>query len=359
MNSEDPRPGCVRRLIGGLGTLCALGAAAVFLLGEAARLASAEREGLFAEFVALGELAAQVRYPFGEIVAAGTVVLLLLRRWKSAALAALVTNFCLAPELRLSFQDRDPVTSGETLRLVSANLLRDNDLYAEALDAVLAEDPDVIGLMEISPAWREAALERLAGAYPHVIEGKTTAEWDETSWGSMLFSRVPFRSAEAVPIVVRSWPQRPPLEAVLETTQGPLTVHLLHPELPGRAYRLRARMAQLDWLAEREVQGERLLVGDLNTTSTSPLFGRLLERTGLRDSRAGFGRQPTWNQIPGQVPAPLASVVRRVWVPGFAIDHALASPGLDVVDRRTIEVPGSDHRAVVIEVGYPAASGPD
>ena len=266
-----------------------------------------------------------MRYPFGEIVAAGTVILLLLRRWKSAALAGLVAGLCLAPELQLSFQDRDQAEPGARLRLVSANLLRVNDLHGEALDAILAEDPDVIGLLEISPAWRDAALERLGAAYPHVVEGKTTENWDETSWGSMLFSKVPFRSAEAIPIVVRSWPQRPPLEAVLETERGPLTIHLVHPELPGRAYRLRARMAQLEWLEEREVQGERLLVGDLNTTSTSPLFRRLLERTGLRDSRAGFGRQPSWNHIPGQVPEAVARVVRKVWVPGFAIDHALAS----------------------------------
>jgi endonuclease/exonuclease/phosphatase (EEP) superfamily protein YafD len=126
-----------------------------------------------------------------------------------------------------------------------------------------------------------------------------------------------------------------------------LTITLTHPERPGRPARMRARRTALRRIASSGVSGHWLVTGDLNTTSSSPLFRELVDRTGLRDSRAGFGRQPTWGfgeRLPGPLPLPLPKWARL----SVAIDHALHSPGLEVLDRSTLAIPGSDHRAVSV-----------
>ena len=79
-----------------------------------------------------------------------------------------------------------------------------------------------------------------------------------------------------------------------------------------------------------------MLVGDLNCTSWTPAFAELERISGLRDSRKGFGVQPTWpSNLPGlRIP----------------IDHFLVSPSLAVRNRFVGPAVGSDHFPVVIEL---------
>ena len=53
---------------------------------------------------------------------------------------------------------------------------------------------------------------------------------------------------------------------------------------------------ELDALAARvgETGGSRIVVGDMNSTDGSAHFRDFLRVSGLRDSRLGFGRQPSW-----------------------------------------------------------------
>ena len=78
-----------------------------------------------------------------------------------------------------------------------------------------------------------------------------------------------------------------------------------------------------------------LLLGDMNLTPWSPAFADLLQQTGLRDGRLGFGLLPTW-------PA-------RWGVLGIPIDHALISPAVTIHQMEIGRDVGSDHRPLVIE----------
>jgi endonuclease/exonuclease/phosphatase (EEP) superfamily protein YafD len=80
------------------------------------------------------------------------------------------------------------------------------------------------------------------------------------------------------------------------------------------------------------------VVGDFNATRDHQPFRAILD-TGLRDAaeQAGSGWQPTW-------PA------RGSWGwlrPLLTIDHVLATDQWQAVDTSTLEVPGSDHLALV------------
>ncbi len=339
------------------------GAAFVGLLGYLALMATGR-------WTVLGELACQFRFAFGFVALTTLVPFVLARHWKRVAFAFALAVWSSVPEGALRFlsagvdpsqraslvqfpaghrvQPADPV-HGATLRIVCANVLRSNTRHAEVFDAILAGDPDVIGLLELSPAWRDAALDRLDADYPFQAFGLNTTEWNVHTWGLALFSKTPLTAPRAIPIESAGRTFRPVVEARL-TAPLEVTLQLAHPERPGRPYRFRARRATLEAIAASPIQGHRVVIGDLNSTSTSPLFQSLVSDASLRDSRVGFSRQPTWyfgHRLPGPWPVPLPSWARL----GVAIDHALVSGRLAVLERRTLAIPGSDHRAVAVTLG--------
>lgn len=112
-----------------------------------------------------------------------------------------------------------------------------------------------------------------------------------------------------------------------------LHVVMIHPNRPGMGDKWERREALLEHVLDDVVYREHsVLMGDFNTTSYSPRFRALLERSSLRDSRAGFGRQPTFTT--------------KRWIPGLDIDidHVLVGGAFDVLERRAVAVRGSDHR---------------
>ncbi|MEW6714582.1 MAG: endonuclease/exonuclease/phosphatase family protein, partial [Nitrospirota bacterium] len=79
-----------------------------------------------------------------------------------------------------------------------------------------------------------------------------------------------------------------------------------------------------------------IVAGDLNSTPLTPMFRKLLKISGIRDSRTGFGWQPSW---PTYFPV--------FWIP---IDHILVSPEVHVHERATGSRIGSDHYPIFAEL---------
>jgi endonuclease/exonuclease/phosphatase (EEP) superfamily protein YafD len=111
-----------------------------------------------------------------------------------------------------------------------------------------------------------------------------------------------------------------------------------HPDPPHNFDAVLQRNDQLKKLAELIITMPTPLVlaGDLNTSSFNPVYKRLVEDTGLRDSRRGFGVQASW---------PTSWALMRT-----TIDHVLISPRVRVIDRRVGPYIGSDHFPVVIDL---------
>jgi len=82
-----------------------------------------------------------------------------------------------------------------------------------------------------------------------------------------------------------------------------------------------------------------LVVGDLNATVDSLPVKQLAE-LGLRDAatEAGSGWQPTW-------PSGLGLLT---------LDHVMFSDGFAVARTSTVQVPGSDHLALIVDLKGPA-----
>ncbi|MCA8941190.1 MAG: endonuclease/exonuclease/phosphatase family protein [Planctomycetes bacterium] len=223
-----------------------------------------------------------------------------------------------------------PTTSGQpaNLRVMSINVNTSNRWYRIMHQAVAKEQPDILVVQETDNDWI-TSLAGIRREYPYYVERPRG-----DNFGIAFYSKYPCSSLEVEDIGPLAIPS---ILARLEGF-GELRIVSTHPMPPTPYRKPFARNEQLAKIAERirRLDGEVLLIGDLNTSSWTRSFRKLVDRSELRDARLGFGRCPTW---PGRF-APL----------GTAIDHALVSEGIEVVDYRVGDFIGSDHRAIIVDL---------
>ncbi|WP_240649462.1 endonuclease/exonuclease/phosphatase family protein [Streptomyces sp. Z26] len=215
-------------------------------------------------------------------------------------------------------------------RMLTANLE-----YGEATSSLLAtvrrERPQLVSVQECDR--RCAARLRTAElreAYPHrVIADGNGAD------GSALLSTFPLRSTPPVPGEL-AMPG-----AVVDIAGRDVRVQVAHPMPPvpngvttwnRELDRLRAYAARAD--------GPTLLAGDFNSGQDHAAFRAVLD-TGLRDAARlqGQSRTPTW---PSLTAPPL----------GAQIDHVLLSEEFEAADAQFLDLDGSDHRALLVDLQF-------
>lgn len=303
-----------RGVIATLATLAAGGVGLAFLAGFAAR------------FHWICELLTHFRAHDSASLVFISVVLLACRARRRGMLA-LFTGLAIGSTL-LPLYWAVPITSESNWRLVSVNVHADNQNYADFLNFIQETQPDVVVGLEINERWADV-LVSLSDVYPYQKLQPQTG-----NFGIALLSRFPLRDARV------EWlsDHNPAIFSRLQLSDGvEVTVVGAHPFPPMSAKMSNRRNFQLAQLAGhvKQLNGPIIVAGDLNTTSWSPAFIDFVDETGLTDSRAGFGNQPTWR-------SPLSPV-------GIAIDHALVSEDVGVMNRQVGRDIGSDHRPIVID----------
>ena len=125
-------------------------------------------------------------------------------------------------------------------------------------------------------------------------------------------------------------PGRGALAVSFGTGTDSLTVAVLHLALGKRA-----RKQQLEFLAKKLGAAPNLIVmGDLNTTISSPETAAFCEQLGLVTPTSELPSYPSWQ-------------------PQRAIDHIMVSEGVQGYDARVVDVGFSDHCPVEIRVELP------
>lgn len=218
---------------------------------------------------------------------------------------------------------------GVPLKLIHANVQASSAEYSQLIDFIDREDPDMIFLQEVSPAWI-AGTQELLKAYPY-----TYAAAREDNFGIAAFSKIEFDSVQHI--------DSPPLDyptilASVTFNGESLQIISSHPTIPLGAHLFAARNEQLKHIAERVAQsdGKLVLLGDFNASMWCPRLRKLENATGLRNARQGFGVLPSWPTF-----MPFAMI---------PIDHALVSEGIGVLDIRTGSRIGSDHLPLIVTV---------
>jgi endonuclease/exonuclease/phosphatase (EEP) superfamily protein YafD len=283
----------------------------------------------------IGDLCCHYRLQYTVLLCVLTTALAMRRQRPWAAILAIVLAVHLWMLLPLFWPGPSAPAPGARLKVLTVNVFVGNPDAGRLIDLVRQEQPDVLVLHEIDPAWMQR-IESLRRDYPHSVSGMRDHGYAGFGpFGMAILSRIPLTSSELRPVGAKSLPVA--MVRLTHAGQG-WTIIAAHPYPPVTPSCFAIRNAYLQEVAElsASADGRRVVAGDLNTTRWSPIFAELLRTGGLRDSADGRGWQPTW---PDWLPIRL-----------LAIDHVLVSPDVAVLERRVGRAIGSDHRPVIVEL---------
>lgn len=291
--------------------------------------------GLFAADLWVAELTTHFRIHYVALLLPSCFLALARRRWRLAFwcfVGLVLSTPCIPPGCHRPQVPWDQ--GGQGLRVLSMNVLASNDDYERIRKAIEARNPDVLVVIELTPEGARE-LESIHGDFPHRV-----LEPSPGNFGIGLFSRLPLVAREVIQLGPAELPS---IEVRLEVGGRLVTLLATHPLPPTSAANARARNEQLEAVGERcrEMDTPVVLIGDLNTTPWSPVFGRLKGEgfQALRDTLAARGWQPTW-------PAPLRFA-------GIPIDHCLVSREWRVAERATGPAVGGDHLPLFVDLRLP------
>lgn len=266
------------------------------------------------------------------------VLLLLVRRWRSAAVAALLTAVAVAVQLPLFVGSEKPAGNTVPVRVMTANV-SEGQADPVALAAAIRDGADIVMFQELTPDLvRALTQEGMGSVFPHQLtDARNYAE------GVAIWSRYPIGQSSRLPDF--------PLGLVTAAIQVPgvardVTVALVHVSGPwpqpidawhDEMTRLPDR---LERIATKAGSAALIVAGDFNATHDMGPFRKLF-RNGLRDAAEQSGAGFT-NSFPADATFP----------PVIGIDHVLTrNSTADAV--QTFRIPGSDHLGLQATVHLP------
>lgn len=272
------------------------------------------------------ELLSHFRVQYFQFCLVLAGIFLWLRSYKRALALGLLAALNYAFVLPFYFGGPSPA-NGPTVRAMLMNLNASNGHTELVMAALKKFNPDFVLLAEVTPKWVNE-LKPLSATFPYEI-----SEPRSNPFGILLLSKIPLAHSRTVSVGTDA----PTIITDVMLPRKTVTVIGTHPRPPVSAAYARARNEQLAALAEivREQRHPVLLIGDLNTSPWSPYFGRLLKKSGLRNSMKGFGFQPSWLAT-----WPLLRI---------PIDQMLYSPEITIQQRGTGPAIGSDHLPLIVD----------
>jgi endonuclease/exonuclease/phosphatase (EEP) superfamily protein YafD len=267
-------------------------------------------------------------------LAMALVPVALVALWRRQLL--LVTTACsigfgvavLATPLAVPETQPDAAPNSTGLRVASVNLWYRNPDVGAVADTLGDVDADVIVFSEFTQV-HQADLEAsaLAVEYPRRI--------DRTGLGATgiaVWSRYPMRIGSSIDTFNDS------VDLTIAGPDGDVRIVAMHMPTPIVDFDAwRSDLATAEQIG-RTTTEPTLLIGDLNSSYWHPDFRRLLD-AGFVDANAaaGSGFSTSWPT--------------DWWIPPFVrLDHALTTGGLVSTDVDDLDVPGSDHRGLVVTV---------
>ena len=220
--------------------------------------------------------------------------------------------------------------TGNDFRICSMNVLSTNRDFQKALDVINEEDPAILVIQELSPPWVQQ-FKALDKKYPYQKLAPQNG-----NFGLGIYSKFPMSNTE---IKMLCDVEIPTIITDIEIDNKTITVIGTHPTPPllHGFYNRNTQFRNLNKLV-KEQKNPVILTGDLNCTSFSYSLNLLTDGANLKDTRLGFGLQPTWS-----------SDIPLVNIP---IDHCFISEELKTANRRVGNSTGSDHHPIIVDIGW-------
>lgn len=266
-------------------------------------------------------------------IALGPIALLnfAIKRWLLALSLTLAVLWNLLTIGVLTIPKGEPSKSAQSLRIMSYNVLAQNQRCPQVLECIHEQDPDVVVVLEYANHWH-TALGDLTSEYPYQC---LHPRWH--GFGAAIFSKYPLSNERRVDLLPHRTDSPMPIVDI-EFGDQRIRLAAVHVISPMNRYRLELRNQQFEEiavaLADQSIP--TVVVGDFNCTPWSPFLRDFLDSTGFADSRSGFGYQGSWHSY--------------YWFLSIPIDHAFVSAGVNVHRRKIGRTAGSDHFPIVVDI---------
>ncbi len=219
--------------------------------------------------------------------------------------------------------------SENSIRVLTFNINMANTEWDAIANAVLSVKPDIATIIE-SSAESQTELSKRFTNLPFVYRS-TGAE-------ITIFSRFPLISPQS-----KIFNNGTVLLTAVQIDQKTVQLIAVHPSVPvkpGLSKRRNAFLAEFTAYLQQQTQKSLIVLGDFNLTPWSPHYSQLVGKTGLHNTRLGFGVEPSWIE---------ATTYARysTWLTApvkIPIDHIFVSSDIKVHDCKTTKAANSDHR---------------
>jgi vancomycin resistance protein VanJ len=250
-------------------------------------------------------------------------------------------------------QPRHAQAGGETLSVMTFNVLGKQDHTSQPIAAIRAENADVVFLQELNPNLAQAVQTELAGEFPYQVLAPVPGVA-----GMGVISKYPLHlSPETLP--APDWVGPP---QVLSIEWNGITVNLVNFHMAPVGFADSPTVSRVDRTREYQAKvvadfarqaGLIIAAGDANATSLSTSYHILTGQ--LHDSwgEAGFGFGNTFpgSDIPGSSHPHLAGWPVPKWL--IRIDYVFHSSEWRTISARNAQFDGvSDHRGVVVVLAW-------
>ena len=242
--------------------------------------------------------------------------------------AALVNLFVIAPSFPCESATQN-FDNDSRFRVATVNVASFNERYSLVSDFLRNTVPDIVLLVEVTPAWLRG-LSKITRRYPHSVIVPR-----DDSYGLALFSVLPLENTRIVNVADIPVPSVITSVSIDQEDLTLIGTHLLAPPKKQDILGRNRQLAALRLITEN-IAGPMLLLGDLNVSPWSPHFRKLISGTRLRNTHCVRRSIGTW-------PA---------WLPPLSIplDHCLITPELAILSRMTGPFVGSDHYPVIVDL---------
>lgn len=228
------------------------------------------------------------------------------------------------------------VDSGKPLRVVYANVQTSNRDTESFRRLCMDYSPDLIVVLEPDDDWKNG-LAWARDSWPHHVEVMR-----DDNFGIAVYSRI---GGTVFGVLEGPVYEIPAIRAMFDWEGESVSLLASHVLPPADREYFSFQKNHLKWLGGQIRDSRSIFAGDLNTTEASCHFQTFLAATGLRDSRQGFGWQPSW---PASIKLPLGNMLL------IPIDHIFVPKNWIVYERKIGPNIGSDHFPIMMTLAPPA-----
>jgi endonuclease/exonuclease/phosphatase (EEP) superfamily protein YafD len=273
------------------------------------------------------EFATLYRLHYAVLLGLAALVAIPLRAFPVALVALLLAGINVLVTSRVPPGPETEAAGPARLRALIINVRDKNDEYDQLRHLVAETDPDVVGLIELTPAWARALQTRLTH-YP-----VRQLQPEEGATGVGLYSRRRLADSRILHV---SPDRQPSLVANVALGERSLVLVIVHVRTiadgADRERQLRALSEELEPLGDRVA-----VCGDFNSVPWSDSIRDFADGADLQSIFGRFGRAGTWPTYAGPLRIP--------------IDNCLVGEGVAVTDRRIGPDIGSDHLPLIVDFG--------